>query len=185
MANSPAERQCGSCTACCEGWLRTRVDGNELRPGKPCAHFKQGACSIYPTRPQDPCISYICGWLMSPELPDWLQPSVSKVILKPNMVWERPSSNINVHIAIAVGHRIPGKTLQWLKRYSEQTGCNFICNVPVRENKEYTGEMTKFGIGPPAFVEAVEEWSMSGYEWYIMPGSTALLVGDQFYRHGK
>jgi len=42
-----AERTCGGCTACCDGWLTGNILGHELAPGKPC-HFRgDGGCTIY------------------------------------------------------------------------------------------------------------------------------------------
>ncbi|HEY5682465.1 MAG TPA: SEC-C metal-binding domain-containing protein, partial [Sulfuricaulis sp.] len=31
-----AERHCGTCTACCDGWVRMNIRGHEVYPGKPC-----------------------------------------------------------------------------------------------------------------------------------------------------
>src|SRR5687768_2081971 len=56
-------RKCGSCTACCDGWVEGTIHGHEMRPGTPC-HFRgEGCCTIYERRPQQPCRNFICGWL--------------------------------------------------------------------------------------------------------------------------
>lgn len=79
-------RECNGCTACCEGWLSGEAHGHYFQPGRPC-HFKcEGGCSIYEKRPENPCKTFICEWLVNPELPEWMKPSVSKVItMKKNM----------------------------------------------------------------------------------------------------
>ena len=40
-------RQCGTCTACCDGWVKGTILGHEMKPGQPC-HFRgEGCCTIY------------------------------------------------------------------------------------------------------------------------------------------
>jgi len=56
---------CGTCTACCDGWVKGTILGHEMKPGQPC-HFRgEGCCTIYERRPVDPCRNFICGWLQS------------------------------------------------------------------------------------------------------------------------
>src|SRR3989442_13418110 len=60
----PARRQCGTCTACCDGWVAGNIRGHEMKPGQPC-HFRgEGCCTIYAQRPVEPCRNFVCGWLM-------------------------------------------------------------------------------------------------------------------------
>ena len=55
-------RQCGDCTACCEGWLHADIDGIELKPGKACDHLCAAGCGIYARRPKTPArISSVPG----------------------------------------------------------------------------------------------------------------------------
>src|SRR5256885_5303722 len=63
VSATPGARQCGSCTACCDGWVKGTILGHEMKPGQPC-HFRgEGCCSIYERRPVDPCRNFVCGWL--------------------------------------------------------------------------------------------------------------------------
>ena len=39
-------RSCGTCTACCDGWLRIEVRGHQVRPGKPCPFRIQHGCEL-------------------------------------------------------------------------------------------------------------------------------------------
>jgi hypothetical protein len=85
MTDTPS-RECGTCTACCEGWLHGVVRGHEMNRDKKC-HFlgcKNTRCSIYEERPQEPCKNFNCVWLEDKEhkLPEWMKPELSKVILK-------------------------------------------------------------------------------------------------------
>ncbi|HZE61286.1 MAG TPA: hypothetical protein VE085_12085 [Burkholderiales bacterium] len=62
IALAPAEkRQCGTCTACCDGWVEGTIYGHEMKPGVPC-HFRgEGCCTIYERRPEEPCRRFVCG----------------------------------------------------------------------------------------------------------------------------
>ena len=58
-------RNCGMCTACCDGWLTANIRGHEMRVGVPC-HFRgEGGCTIYQDRPVDPCRGFHCAWRLS------------------------------------------------------------------------------------------------------------------------
>ena len=93
MTNIANDRSCGDCTACCDGWLKAEINGKKIHPGVGCEHAS-GGCGIYETRPVRPCRTFMCQWLLNPNMPEWLKPSRSKVILKGKQVWERPSSDI-------------------------------------------------------------------------------------------
>jgi len=75
------ERQCGTCTACCEGWLHSTIYGEPMYRGKPCVFVGPGSCSIYEERPHEPCVTYRCVWLSDINVPLWMKPSESGVIL--------------------------------------------------------------------------------------------------------
>src|SRR6266849_2422929 len=78
---SGSRRQCGTCTACCDGWLKIEVYGHQVDRGKPCPFSSGHCCTIYSTRPQDPCREFICGWLVgSSPLPEWMRPDTERWI---------------------------------------------------------------------------------------------------------
>src|SRR5207302_526051 len=95
------ERQCGTCTACCDGWLKIEVYGRKVDRGKPCPFSAGDHCTIYPTRPQDPCREFICGWLVrNSPLPEWMRPDKSDLILlASNFSWR----GLPVDVAVPVG----------------------------------------------------------------------------------
>lgn len=75
-------RSCGECTKCCDGWLAGRVLGENMYPGKPCRFVASGIkCSIYQNRPEDPCKTYYCEWLINDEIPEWMKPSEINIII--------------------------------------------------------------------------------------------------------
>ena len=58
-------RECGECTACCEGWLPD--ESLDMYAGKACAHCRSEGCAIYETRPEEPCRTFKCAWLQDEE----------------------------------------------------------------------------------------------------------------------
>jgi len=69
-------RQCGECTACCEGWLIADINGKRMEPGTPCYLLQIGkGCSDYENRPENPCKGFECEWLRLPDLyPEEMRP---------------------------------------------------------------------------------------------------------------
>jgi hypothetical protein len=72
------EKSCGSCTKCC-----TVMGVPELRkrPWDTCPHVAAGTgCSIYAERPGG-CRTFICGWLLDPDMGPDLKPENCHVVL--------------------------------------------------------------------------------------------------------
>jgi len=70
-------KSCGSCTLCC-----TVMGVPELkkRPWDPCPHVAAGAgCQIYSDRPAG-CRTFICGWLLDPNMGPELKPENCHVV---------------------------------------------------------------------------------------------------------
>lgn len=60
LALLDAERQCGTCNACCVVPPIT-TPGFEKGADEPCAHLAERGCGIYSDRP-DVCRAYQCAW---------------------------------------------------------------------------------------------------------------------------
>jgi len=110
------KRECGGCTACCEGWLSGVVHDREFYPGMPC-HFKGcNGCSIYGDRPESPCKTYSCEWLKNDNVPEWMKPSKSGVIITAKD-WTHPDGSKQVFLEILeMGKKIDSTVLNWLFR---------------------------------------------------------------------
>jgi hypothetical protein len=109
------ERECGSCTACCDGWLKIEIRGHQVRPGIKCPFSTANGCDIYQDRPEDPCRKFVCGWLAhrSP-LPEWMRPDRSKVILlTASFSWR----GIPVDAAVPAGENPEQAALAWLTEF--------------------------------------------------------------------
>lgn len=155
MEQSP-NRQCLPCTACCQGWLSADILGFAMGAGRPCPHSSPAGCGIYEDRPQDPCRTYVCSWLVdgSP-LPDWMRPDQSGVIVLLSLPWEGEK----VISAIPVGQTIPERPLEWLKNYAQKYKRPLIFYERLMEGETYTG-VKQTGFGPPEFRRKVAEMGL-------------------------
>jgi hypothetical protein len=76
-------RACDGCTKCCDGHLTGTAHGYNFFKGTAC-HFRgTTGCTIYKQRPEDPCVSFKCAWLLDTNriIPEWLKPNISDVII--------------------------------------------------------------------------------------------------------
>ncbi len=147
------KRQCGSCTACCQGWLTAEVNGVELSPYNPCEHCAGQKCAIYETRPESPCRVFNCGWLVAESpLPDEMRPLDCGAIVVLTQKWQGEE----IIMAVPVGDKIPEATLEWLMAYAREKPVPLVFYEYLSEDGEYKG-WNRTGYGPPWFAKAVRE----------------------------
>jgi hypothetical protein len=149
-----APRTCGSCTACCDGWLSGRIHGHDLGPGVPC-HFRGvGGCTIYEDRPDDPCRRFVCGWLLKGNpFPDSFRPDKLGVII----VAKRWRDRIAWVLAPA-GRDPDANLLEWMREYSTATGAPYLFYVDGRQR----------GYGSPEFQKEILDKATRGEP--LLPG---------------
>ncbi len=146
-----AARECGGCTACCEGWAEGEIRGHRMQPGTPC-HFLDQAhgpgaagspCTIYDERPQSPCRNFVCSWLApgSP-LPEAFRPDRCGFIVLP-MPWRGRTALI----LLPAGRDPDDDALAWMRQHAHATGTPFFY--------ERRGE--RIGYGPPDFQREMAE----------------------------
>jgi hypothetical protein len=140
-----AARSCGSCTACCDGWLQIEVRGHKVDKGQPCPFSVAHQCAIYPERPQHPCREFVCGWLVATSpLPDWMRPDrADMIMLAANFFWR----GLPVDVIVPAGTRPKQKALDWLMQFSSAN----------RRLLLYQVEGEWFAFGPPAFQAEMSE----------------------------
>lgn len=68
------KKSCGDCTACCSGALSGEAHGHYFFKGRPCFFLTGKGCSIYENRPENPCVSFKCGYLSEAFFPEWMRP---------------------------------------------------------------------------------------------------------------
>jgi hypothetical protein len=146
-------RQCLPCTGCCQGWLRAEIRGHTVCAGSPCPFSQPDGCSIYSTRPKDPCRDFVCSWRVTASpLPDWMRPDLCGAIVLLSHSWHGQL----VIQATPVGRSIPERTLEWLKQHALQTGRPLVFGERIVENERYSGVRLR-GYGPPEFRRLVEK----------------------------
>jgi hypothetical protein len=147
-------RDCGGCTACCDGWLTANILGHDVAPGKPC-HFRgTGGCTIYEDRPQDPCRGFVCGWLRKASpFPESFRPDRLGVI-----ILAKPWRNRVAYVLVPAGRAPDATLLAWMRQYSTATGTPFLFNLEGRPR----------GYGSPEFQMDILDKASQGEP--LLPG---------------
>jgi len=125
VASLDAARSCGTCTACCDGWLKGTVRGHEMKPGVPC-HFRgAGCCTIYEERPANPCRSFFCAWrLEGNPFPESFRPDRLGVIIVARQWRDRQGYEL-----ISAGRDPDENLLDWMREFSTATGSPFLYSI--------------------------------------------------------
>jgi len=145
-------RECGDCTACCEGWLPDKA--LDMYAGKPCKHRTQGGCSIYSERPENPCKTFRCAWLdEEATFPNEMRPDLCGAIVLQARYWRE----WNVMRATPVGPEIPSETLEWLRLYTQNLDVPLIFYERLQEEGAYTGALKQRAYGSHEFAVAIKE----------------------------
>lgn len=118
----PLKRECGTCTKCCEGYLHGVAYDKPFFPGKPCHFVSIGkGCTIYASRPKDPCITYRCQWLINPEIPEWFKPNEINAIITKRTI---EKDNIEFYDLIEAGEKMKAEVLSWIIMYALNNSLN-------------------------------------------------------------
>jgi hypothetical protein len=149
--SSDKKRECRPCTACCDGWVQMVIDNVPVYPGCPCPHSTGKGCDDYENRPVNPCENFNCGWIIEDSpLPDWMKPDNGKVIVIFNKLnWK----GYPVDLAVPIGKKIPPRSLDWLKRFSERNNRLLIYMEQIVEAGKFQKQQKMFAYGPSTFQE--------------------------------
>ncbi|MBL1260005.1 MAG: hypothetical protein COB33_005675 [Thiotrichaceae bacterium] len=138
-------RPCGDCSLCCDGWVKTNVNGHAIDVGQPCPYSSGHNCTIHESRPEDPCRIFYCGWTEpNSRLPEWMKPSKSGVIvITGRSSWRgRP-----VDMLVSTGNDIDKRVMNWFQKQALKERRPFV----FQSNEQW------FGFGPPEFQQGVRE----------------------------
>jgi hypothetical protein len=116
-------RVCGECTKCCEGYLTCTVKGQQLGNGNAC-HYLGSKCTIYEERPEHPCKTYKCEWLADLQFPEWMKPSLSKVIIN-----KIKHNNVEFYSLIDAGTTLDIKFLNWMIHWALNNDKNLFYKI--------------------------------------------------------
>lgn len=149
------------CFACCQGWLTAEVLGQDLRPGHGCMHATAGGCGVYQRRPEVPCRTFVCSWLVKDSpLPDWMRPDLSGAIVLLSMPWNGET----VISAVPVGTSIPERTLEWLRQYAQEHARPLVFYERLRDDQgNYVG-LRRYGFGSSEFRDKAARLEEAGGE---------------------
>lgn len=136
-------RQCGECTACCDGWVAGVIEGHEMKPGTACYFRGEHTCTIYERRPRHPCREFVCGWLApASPFPEEFRPDRLGVMVIP-MQWRGRTA----YVLRSAGRDPDAALVTWMEAFAERTGSPFFYEV--------AGE--RYGYGPPEFQAEMAE----------------------------
>ena len=113
-------RECDGCNMCCI-WTTGSAYGYEFGSGKPCHFLRQGCCTIYPNHPVDPCKTFECQWKSNKNLPEWLKPDKSHVIILKRFI-----EIFDYMMIVPAGKPINEEVLTWADTYSKEHIRNHI-----------------------------------------------------------
>ncbi len=147
-------RDCGNCTACCDGWLTGSIRGHEMSVGVPC-HFRgDGGCTIYEERPADPCRGFYCAWrLRGNPFPEQYRPDRLGVI-----IMAKPWRGRVAYYLHPAGRELDETLLEWMREHSTSTGTPFLFKVNGRHR----------GYGSPEFQQHLLDKAARGEP--LLPG---------------
>ncbi|MBM4053615.1 MAG: hypothetical protein FJ264_02855 [Planctomycetes bacterium] len=153
MQNTNDKKDCGPCTACCDGWVKMNINGTLVYPGHPCPNITPKGCAIYASRPKL-CADFNCSWLQNEiNFPGWMRPDISRVIVK-NLNWIKGKSILT---AIPVGRTVPESALNYLKKISQNYSLPLLYFERIEDNGVYKTEMDVFGYGPKKVKNMLEK----------------------------
>jgi len=113
-------RSCDGCTKCCEGWLEGSAHGHAFYRGRPCFFLNKG-CSIYESRPHEPCRSYKCGWLDDIQFPEWMKPDLVNVIIN-----RARYNDIHYYVLVESGSLLNIKVFSWMVQWALNNNQNLM-----------------------------------------------------------
>ena len=119
------KRECNGCTACCDGWLSGEVYKKPFYPGCKCHFVTDLGCSIYKKRPKDPCKTFNCEWLVNEDIPSWMKPNLSNIII----TYKTSKLGIKYMNVIECGVKLDSSVLSWLIKYCLNKNINLFYKI--------------------------------------------------------
>ena len=140
----------------------------KLYPGSRCAHCTGSGCGIYAERPETPCRSFKCSWLMSQAglLPE-ARPDLSGVILVELGEWGQWS----VFSATPNSAAMEDSTFTWLKSFCLEQNIAILFNELEVVNGEFTGGGQQKTFGPPDLLAELASGGDADQFWNLARGS--------------
>lgn len=133
-------RSCEGCTKCCEGWLSANILGEDMYPGKACQFVEPSVgCTIYKTRPEDPCKTFECIWRATDYVPEKFSPTNTGQMIVAQRLY-----GIDYLVMVYSGQEVDPEFLSWFTTFA----------VGRQLNVEWSVQGVLYALGSPAFMEA-------------------------------
>ena len=144
-------RNCGDCTACCEGWLS--AEALDMHAGRACKHRCSSGCGIYEDRPENPCRVFRCGWLNEtlPEKDDFRPDQCGAILLT-----DRPMAGRHVLRAVPTGRSVPPETLDRLKAFASARDQPLIWMERAEDFAANPKSVSTYALGSEDFLIALK-----------------------------
>lgn len=109
-------KSCDGCTRCCEGWLTTKVYDFEIGPNTgACRFLGSSGCNIYQVRLDDPCKVFQCGWKENNNIPNFMKPDISDVIILVRYV-----EKFMFYRLVKCSNNLKKEVVDWAKEFSKK-----------------------------------------------------------------
>tara|TARA_B100002019_G_scaffold218797_1_gene191437 strand:- start:4102 stop:4680 length:579 start_codon:yes stop_codon:yes gene_type:complete len=129
-------RECGTCSMCCQGYLYGEAYNAPFFPNHPCHYWDPeggtrgcGGCSIHQDRPAI-CVQFNCLWKQTKQMPMWMKPNNSKVLVY-TREWKdstgeflRPGESLQWISAVECGQQMDSNVLSWLIQQARYSNWN-------------------------------------------------------------
>ena len=106
-------QNCGACNECCKEVLIQDIHGMVYDNSTVCTYLQCDKCIIYADRPSV-CKQYNCGWKLDNNMPAWMRPDKSKVLINSNtkecILWE----GILAEYIVPINKQISNKVMTYL-----------------------------------------------------------------------
>lgn len=123
-------RTCDGCTECCTGTVSGEVNNIHFYKGRACHYLSPGGCTIYEDRPEDPCKSFNCQWILDDELPFWFRPDISGLLIS-----KRRKGDCEFYAALETDKPMQAHVLNWLLLWTLRKGHNLVYSIQGGENR--------------------------------------------------
>lgn len=99
-------KTCDGCVACCNGTLSAIIGDHKVHRGSPCHNicYDNNSCKIYDDRPEV-CRKFRCLWLIQEDIPEWMKPSNSGILLIYRPTPDSSADSGLLHAHIVEGHK--------------------------------------------------------------------------------
>jgi hypothetical protein len=164
MALNNISRKCLPCSACCQGWLKIETPIAKASFGNACQHCSSMGCTIYESRPVEPCQKFVCAWLShDSDLPAWMRPDSSHaIVMTDRLRWNnRPVITVTYTVSPA-----PSQTRDWLYKYSDESGMPLVTIEFLSDRGKTTHKKILSTHGPKDFsLEIMDRFNRGEQLW--------------------